>query len=254
MSDPRRPSLFDLPLEPPEEPRDPATPEEPRNPRRGTRKPPPATPATPATAHPRPEDGLPLFPDEPVSPDPDDPHTPTPGRPPAEPADSTERPTRRAPRETPESPAPPERVSQPPAPMPASLGSRWRAGGLDLLLHAVLALVLAVGSSLLGAPLEGFEILGLVVFVAVFSFLYTVIPLAFWGRTLGMSQAGLVASGGDPERSALTFGQTALRWLGGVLTLTLLGLPTLLALLGGRSLTDRLSGSRTWRLPRSGDR
>lgn len=96
--------------------------------------------------------------------------------------------------------------------------------------------------------------LGLAVFVAVFSFLYTVIPLAFWGRTLGMTRVGLVASGGDEPQGALTFGQTALRWSGGLLTVALLGLPSLLALLGGRSLTDRLSGSRTWRLPRSGDR
>ena len=248
MSEPRRPSLFDLPLEATEEQRDESAPEEPRAPRRDSRKRPPASPATPAAGTPRPDEGLPLFPDEPLPPaeplppdedKPDEgrpsPQSHAPRRPAAEPADSQESPPRS------------------PAPMPASLGARWRAGSLDLLLHAALALVLAFGSWLLGAPLEGVEILGLAVFVAVFSFLYTVIPLAFWGRTPGMKRAGLVASGGDREASALTFGQTALRWLGGLLTLSLLGFPSLLALVGGRSLTDRLSGSRTWRLPRSGD-
>lgn len=247
MSEPRRPSLFDLPLEPPEERRDPPRPEEPRPRRRGADEPSTERAAKRKMSPRRPEAGLPLFPDE------DDAASSPEAAGHRKAAREPDPPPKRPVREEP-SPNPPPAVEPRPAPVPAPLGARWKAGSLDLLLHAALGLALAFGSSLLGAPLEGFEMLGLAVFVAVFSFLYTVIPLAFWGRTLGMTRAGLVASGGDREQSALTFGQTALRWLGELLTLALLGLPTLLALLGGRSLTDRLSGSRTWRLPRSGNR
>ncbi len=80
-------------------------------------------------------------------------------------------------------------------------------------------------------------------FLLSFSFLYTVVPLAFWGHTLGMSWAGLTAQSLDGE--PLSFDQTARRWLGTLVTLALLGLPLLLALTG-RSLSDRLSGSRTF--------
>lgn len=252
MREPRRPSLFDLPLErPEEEPAEPASGESSEEPsvERGT----PPHPE-PGRRPPRPgaslrgaERELPLFPDEAGSSPEAPPSPPEPLPEPTAPAEPRSRegldPHRSA-----------TRAMERPAPVPASLGARWRAGGLDLALHAALALALAVGSRLLGAPLEGIEMLGLAVFLAVFSFLYTVIPLAFWGRTLGMMRAGLVASGGDGAQGSLTFGQTALRWTGGLLTVALLGLPSLLALLGGRSLTDRLSGSRTWRLPRSGDR
>lgn len=88
----------------------------------------------------------------------------------------------------------------------------------------------------------------LAVFLLAFSFLYQVLPLAFWGRTPGMALAGLRAAALDGRQ--LTFGQTARRWLGSVLTVVLAGLP-LLFLLTGRSLSDRLSGSRTGRDPRS---
>ena len=57
-----------------------------------------------------------------------------------------------------------------------------------------------------------------------------------------MVWAGIVARGEDAE--PLAFGQTARRWIGGLLTMALGGLPGLLAL-SGRSLADRLSGSRT---------
>jgi hypothetical protein len=242
MSEPRRPSLFDLPLERSEEEPDESASEIPRTSR--PRTPERRTPG-PAGARRRPDDELPLFPDETV-----------PAREVAAPGSRT---TSRVPpvlpetpsREEPDSRSAPSTPEDRPAPQPASLGARWKSGGLDLAFHAMLALVLAAGSWFLGARLDGIESLGLLAFLAVFSFLYTVIPLAFWGRTLGMMPAGLVASGGDEGEVPLTFGQTALRWLGGVLTVTLLGLPTLLALLGGRSFTDRLSGSWTWRLPRS---
>lgn len=251
MREPRRPSLFDLPLErPEEEPVEPASggsSEEPSVERGTPPHPEPGRrPPRPGASRRGAERELPLFPGE-AGPGREAPRPPESLREPAPPPETRSR-------EGLDSHRSATRAMERPAPVPASLGARWRAGGLDLALHAALALALAVGSRLLGAPLEGIEMLGLAAFLAVFSFLYTVIPLAFWGRTLGMMRAGLVASGGDGAQGALTFGQTALRWTGGLLTVALLGLPSLLALLGGRSLTDRLSGSRTWRLPRSGDR
>ncbi|NJL29066.1 MAG: hypothetical protein HC897_14870 [Thermoanaerobaculia bacterium] len=77
----------------------------------------------------------------------------------------------------------------------------------------------------------------------VFSFLYCVVPLAFWGRTPGMVMSHEIARSLDDQ--PLSFGQTILRWLGALITLALAGLPTLLALIGGRSLADQISGSKT---------
>jgi uncharacterized RDD family membrane protein YckC len=122
-------------------------------------------------------------------------------------------------------------------------GSRIAAGAADLLVHAAMAVLLLVGTRMLGVRpvLADWPALGL--FLLAFSFLYMVVPLAFWGHTLGMAWAGLVARNQDGE--PLTFDQTARRWLGGLLTLGLAGLPLLLT--GARrSLTDRLSGSTTY--------
>ncbi len=77
-----------------------------------------------------------------------------------------------------------------------------------------------------------------------FSFLYTVVSLAFWGQTAGMAWFGLTAR--ESPQFPLSFTQACIRWLGGLLTLSLAGLPLLLAL-GGRSLSDRLSRSKTFR-------
>jgi len=122
-------------------------------------------------------------------------------------------------------------------------GSRIAAGAADLLVHAAMAVLLLVGTRMLGVHpvLADWPALG--IFLLAFSFLYMVVPLAFWGHTLGMAWAGLVARNQDGE--PLTFDQTARRWLGGLLTLALVGLPLLLT--GTRrSLTDRLSGSATY--------
>jgi uncharacterized RDD family membrane protein YckC len=122
-------------------------------------------------------------------------------------------------------------------------GSRIAAGAADLLVHAAMAVLLLVGTRMLGVRpvLADWPALG--IFLLAFSFLYMVVPLAFWGHTLGMAWAGLVARNQDGE--PLTFDQTARRWLGGLLTLGLAGLPLLLT--GSRrSLTDRLSGSTTY--------
>jgi uncharacterized RDD family membrane protein YckC len=122
-------------------------------------------------------------------------------------------------------------------------GSRLAAGAADLLVHVAVAVVLLVGTRMMGVRPVIEDWPALAVFLLSFSFLYMVVPLAFWGHTLGMAWAGLVARNRDGE--PLTFDQTARRWFGGLLTLALAGLPLLLT--GRRrSLSDLLSGSATY--------
>jgi uncharacterized RDD family membrane protein YckC len=127
----------------------------------------------------------------------------------------------------------------------APFQDRWLGGLADLTIHLATlgAMVLAVRMIGVTVALEdapAFLVLGLV-----FSLLYTIVPLAFWGQTPGMAWVGHLArsEGNEP----LTFGQTFLRWLGSILTVALLGLPVLLGLTG-RSLCDRLSDSRTYQI------
>jgi uncharacterized RDD family membrane protein YckC len=124
----------------------------------------------------------------------------------------------------------------------AGLGSRLAAGAADLLVHAAVTVGVLVGCRMLGVMPALNDWPAVAVFVLSFSFLYTVVPLAFWGHTPGMAWAGLDARSRDGQ--ALAFDQTARRWIGGILTILLLGLPILLAL-GGRSLSDLVSGSET---------
>lgn len=125
----------------------------------------------------------------------------------------------------------------------AGRGSRFAAGLADLVVHAAVAVAALLGTRWLGVRPALSEWPALAVFLLSFSFLYTVLPLAFWGYTLGMAWAGIAARNRDGE--PLTFGQTARRWLGGLLTALTLGLP-LLASGSRRSLTDVLSGSATY--------
>jgi len=134
--------------------------------------------------------------------------------------------------------------TRPPTLQRAPLSARLLAGLADLAVHLALAVALLFGSRLLGVEAGLGDWPALALFLLVFSFLYTVLPLAFWGQTPGMAWAGLVARAAGGE--SLTFGQTGRRWLAGLLTVALLGLPALLAAGGGRSLTDRLSGSDTY--------
>jgi len=127
----------------------------------------------------------------------------------------------------------------------AGLGSRLAAGLADLLVHAAIVAVALAGARLLGATPTLAEWPPMAIFLLSFSFLYTILPLAFWGQTLGMTWAGLLSRNKDGE--PLTFDQTARRWFGGLLTAATLGLPILVA--GrGRSLTDLISGSNTSRV------
>jgi uncharacterized RDD family membrane protein YckC len=129
-----------------------------------------------------------------------------------------------------------------PADPRAGVGRRLAAGAADLLIHAAVGILTFVACHYLGVFPIAHDWPAGAVFLVAFSFLYTVIPLAFWGHTLGMTWAGLTSQSTDGE--PLSFDQTARRWLGALLTLATLGLPTLLALTG-RSLADRLSGSHT---------
>lgn len=124
----------------------------------------------------------------------------------------------------------------------APLRSRVAAGFADIVVHAALGVTAIAGSALLGVRPQTDQAPPVALFVLTFSFVYTVIPLAFWGQTLGMVWAGLVAQNRDGE--PLTFDQSARRWFGQLLTLFTAGLP-LIATGNGRSVADLLSGSET---------
>lgn len=121
---------------------------------------------------------------------------------------------------------------------------RWIAGAADLVVHAAVLVIAVIGVRAMGIHPAPVHAAAFALFLAAFSFLYTVIPLAFWGQTLGMGWMRTIAR--DRDGQALTFDQTARRWLGGLIVAGLLGLPVWLAL-RGRSLTDWVSGSITLR-------
>lgn len=127
-------------------------------------------------------------------------------------------------------------------PRPAPFRPRLIAALADLGVYLLVLVVGLLGALMAGAAPTLSKAPAFALFLLSFSFLYGVVSLAFWGQTPGMAAAGVVARGGGDQ--PLTFGQTGLRWVAGVLTAALLGLPLLLAL-SGRSLADRLSGSRT---------
>jgi uncharacterized RDD family membrane protein YckC len=128
------------------------------------------------------------------------------------------------------------------APQAAGVGPRLAAGFIDLLIHVALAATLVGGSNLLGAPIAQRHAVPLAIVLFLFSFLYHVVPLAFWGQTPGMAATDLRVRTLDDL--PLSLPQATRRWLALLLTLATAGLGVLLAL-GGRSLADRLSGSQT---------
>lgn len=125
----------------------------------------------------------------------------------------------------------------------AGRATRLAAGLADLVVHAALGVAAVLGVRGLGVRPDLSQWPAFALLLAVFSFLYTVLPLAFWGHTPGMAWAGITSRNQDGE--ALTFDQTARRWLGGLITALLIGLP-LLVLVKGRSLADLVSGSATY--------
>ena len=124
----------------------------------------------------------------------------------------------------------------------ALLGDRLLGGFADLAVQLVMSGLALAAVHSMGVTVSWADWMPFAVLALVFSFLYWVVPLAFWGQTPGMAWVGHSARAGGGE--ALTFGQTFRRWLGALVTLVLAGLPMLLALTG-RSFTDRISDSYT---------
>jgi uncharacterized RDD family membrane protein YckC len=120
---------------------------------------------------------------------------------------------------------------------------RIAAGLADLIVHAAVGVLALLGCRWLEVRPEIREWPAFAAFLLAFSFLYTVLPLAFWGHTPGMAWAAVTSRNRNGE--PLTFDQTVRRWLGALLTLGLVGLPLLLAF-GGRTLADWISGSATY--------
>ena len=144
-------------------------------------------------------------------------------------------------------PPPEDREEARPEPTPrrefAGPVRRIGAGIADLIVHAAVAVLALLGCRWLEVQPQLHEWPAFAAFLLSFSFLYTVLPLAFWGHTPGMAWAAITSRNRDGE--PLTFDQTVRRWIGGLLTLALVGLPLLLAF-GGRTLTDWISGSATY--------
>ena len=116
-------------------------------------------------------------------------------------------------------------------------------GGLaDVTIHLATLGSMIVAVQLMGVPVALADWPAFAGLTLIFSFLYSVVPLAFWGHTPGMAWVGHSARSESDE--PLSFPQTAMRWLGSLFTVFLLGLPLLLGL-GGRSLADRISDSKT---------
>lgn len=124
----------------------------------------------------------------------------------------------------------------------ALLGDRFLGGLADLAMQLLMLGLSIAASHGLGVVVTRADWMPFAVLALSFSFLYWTVPLAFWGQTPGMAWVGHTAR--TPSGQPLSFGQTLLRWLGAILTLALVGLPLLLALTG-RSLSDRLSDSKT---------
>lgn len=151
---------------------------------------------------------------------------------------------------------PPAPHDERPTPSPSPLSPsapRWRAarfaerllaGLVDAAVLLAGTLVVALGALLAGADLGADSWPPLALFLLAFSFVYSAVPLAFWGQTPGMAVVSLISR--RPGQAPLTFRQAAMRWLAGWITVLLAGLPALLALTGA-SLADRLSGSATLR-------
>jgi hypothetical protein len=131
---------------------------------------------------------------------------------------------------------------------------RIAAGIADLVVHAAVGVLALLGCRWLEVQPQAREWPAFAAFLLAFSFLYIVLPLAFWGHTPGMAWAAITARNvsRDGDGEPLTFDQTVRRWVGALLTLALAGLPLLL-LFGGRSLTDWISGSATYPFDEDGE-
>ena len=128
-------------------------------------------------------------------------------------------------------------------PIIAHLWPRILSSGADLLVHAGALAAVALGIQFMTVEPRLEHWPSYLAFMTAFSYLYTVVALAFWGQTAGMAWFGLAAR--ESPQFPLSFAQATIRWLAGLITLALAGLPLLLAL-GGSSLSDRMSRSKTY--------
>ncbi|HVR29787.1 MAG TPA: RDD family protein [Thermoanaerobaculia bacterium] len=136
----------------------------------------------------------------------------------------------------------------PAGPVIAPLPSRLLAGCADTLVHLGVLAGVYLGLVALGVEPRIGHWPALATLLVTFSFLSSVVSLAFWGQTAGMAWRGLQSR--DRLQRPLTFRQATLRWAGGLVTFAAAGLPLLLAL-GGASLADWLSRSVTYQVPGS---
>lgn len=122
------------------------------------------------------------------------------------------------------------------------LGDRLLGGVADFAIQLLMLGLAITASHVLGVVVSVADWMPFALLSLAYSFLYWVVPLAFWGQTPGMAWVGHAARTLDGQ--PLSFQQAVLRWLGALLSLGLAGLPLLLAV-RGRSLSDRLSKSVT---------
>lgn len=134
----------------------------------------------------------------------------------------------------------------PRSPAEASLGVRFTAAALDLVVVVAVLGVALLALRILEIPLSRSSLAPLAVFLGSFSFLYAVVPLAFWGHTPGMAHQGIMSRSRSGD--FLTIRQCVGRWAGWVLTIVSGGLAALMAL-SGVSIADLISGSRVYLRP-----
>jgi hypothetical protein len=138
-------------------------------------------------------------------------------------------------------------ADQPSGPVVAGVTTRFLAGCADAVLHLGVLGGAYLGVIALDVEPGPQDWPAFATLLVAFSFLSSVVSLAFWGQTAGMAWRGLQTR--DRLQRPLTFRQAALRWTGGLLTFVTAGLPLLLTL-GGGSLADWLSRSVTYSMGR----
>ncbi len=134
-------------------------------------------------------------------------------------------------------------ADQPSGPVVAGVTTRLLAGCADAVLHLGVLGGAYLGVIALDVEPGPQDWPAFATLLVAFSFLSSVVSLAFWGQTAGMAWRRLQTR--DRLQRPLTFRQAALRWAGGLLTFATAGLP-LLFTLGGASLADWMSRSVTY--------
>jgi membrane protease YdiL (CAAX protease family) len=140
-----------------------------------------------------------------------------------------------------EAEAPPRDAARAPGPAPLSLRGMAATADLAAVMLGV-SLPIVAASALAGRWPTPRGLAWAALYAVAFSFGTTVAALFLFGRTPGMTLAGLVLQP-DATGRRPTLGQAARRWLGTASSAAALGLPVLLAAGGGRPTpADRMSG------------